>query len=60
MAEQSVAEREAKILFRHYIKQLSYYSGFRYDSDVEAELNDLVDYIIQAAVEKMREELKNE
>ena len=46
----------AKRLFIHYMKMLMEANGIRYDMDNQAELETIVDAIIEAAYEKVKEE----
>ena len=53
------ANRErAKTLLKHYFDLLARKVGLSVDSDVFAELDDLVDSLIDAAKEEVREEAK--
>lgn len=49
---------QAKVLMKHYFGLLAEKAGLRVDSDNEAELDDLVDCLIDAAKEELEKEQK--
>jgi len=50
-------EERAKKLLVHYLTLVAGASGFRWDGDNVAEIEDIVDYIIGAAVERQAGEI---
>ena len=50
-------EERAKKLLVHYLTLAAGASGFRWDGDNVAEIEDIVEHIIGAAVEKMAPEI---
>ena len=54
MASESVAKDRAKRLLKYYFSRLSKPSDLGWNLDNNAEMDDLVDYLIDAAVEKWK------
>lgn len=52
-----MARERAKRLLRHYLTMALESSGRRIDGDVHTEIGDIVDYIVDAAVEAVKAEL---
>lgn len=50
-------EEKAKELLVHYLTLVAGAAGFRWDGDNVAEIEDIVEHIIGAAVEKMAPEI---
>jgi len=50
-------EKKAKQLLVHYLTLAAGASGFRWDSDNVAEIEDIVEYIVAAAVERQAGEI---
>lgn len=48
------AEEKAKEYFQHYFKLIADRAGVRWDSDNDAEVAAAVEYVIDAAVERVK------
>ena len=53
----SYKRNDAKRLLTHYLRLVMEAAGERYDSDNEAEIESIVDCMIDAAKEELREEM---
>jgi hypothetical protein len=61
MCEQNNPNRiRAKRLLTHYFSELFNVTGLKWDSDNRAELNDLVDCLIDAACDQMKANIPEE